>query len=108
MYNYYYIIVPSDSPQSFESFAEQFLVNFTWSPPNTPNGIITGYNLIVTRHNTDDNTYNHTSYNYDPNTLSVRADGFLSFQEYNASITASTVIGSGPMAINEGRTQPDG
>ena len=99
-------IVPSDSPQTFESVADQFSVNFTWTPPTTPNGIITSYNLMVSKQSsTTTNNYTTTSYTYDANTLSVRLGEFLPFQEYNATITASTVVGYGPMATTEGRTE---
>ena len=98
--------VPSDSPQTFESVAEHFSVNFTWTPPTTPNGIITGYNLIVSKlSTTTTNNYNTTSYTYDVMTQSVSLDGFLPFQKYNATIKASTVVGYGPMATTEGRTE---
>ena len=33
--------------------------------------------------------------------------GFSPYQSYNASITASTVIGAGPHATTTGRTEPD-
>ena len=102
-------IVPSDSPQTFESVAEQSLVNFTWTPPTTPNGIITGYNLIVSKlSTTTTNNYNTTSYTYGANIRSVSLYGFSPFQKYNATITASTVVGYGPVATTEGRTEPDG
>ena len=34
--------------------------------------------------------------------------GFSPYQNYNASITASTIIGAGPPATTTGRTEPDG
>ncbi len=100
-------IVPSDSPQTFESVADQFLVNFTWTPPTTPNGIITSYNLMVSKQSgtTTTNNYDTTSYTYEATTLSVSLGDFLPFQEYNATITASTVVGYGPVATAEGRTE---
>ena len=33
--------------------------------------------------------------------------GFGPYQSYNASITASTIIGAGPPATTTGRTEPD-
>ena len=33
--------------------------------------------------------------------------GFSPYQSYNASITASTIIGAGPPATTAGRTEPD-
>ena len=33
--------------------------------------------------------------------------GFSPYQSYNASVTASTIIGAGPPATTTGRTEPD-
>ena len=101
-------IVPGDIPQNFTSQPTKTTVIFTWTKPATSNGIIIKYFLIVT--NLDslrryDYTINVTA---NQTTVSQVTDGFSPYQNYTASISASTIIGAGPVAITTGRTQPDG
>ena len=85
---------------------EQFSVNFTWSPPDTPNGIITEYNLTVTALSTTGNgSYSTSSYTYGAAVQSARIGGFLAYQEFNATVAARTVVGYGPAAEIRGRTE---
>ena len=51
------------------------------------------------------------SYNYTTSGQSIASqvtDGFSPYQNYTASISASTIIGAGPVATTTGRTLPDG
>ena len=41
-------------------------------------------------------------------TVSQVTDGFSPYQNYTASVSASTIIGAGPVATTTGRTLPDG
>ena len=41
------------------------------------------------------------------NTESITIDGFSPYQNYIANISATTVVGYGPNATIEGRTDPD-
>ena len=40
-------------------------------------------------------------------TVSMTVDGFLPYQNYTATVSATTVVGYGPSATIEGRTDPD-
>ena len=98
---------PDDDPQDFTSSPTKTNVTFKWKRPATPNGVITHYNLTVVNLATS----NTTSYLIDvtPNqeTVARVIDGFSPYQNYTATITASTVIGYGPAAITSGRTLSD-
>ena len=101
-------IVPVDIPQNFTSQPTKTTVLFTWTKPATSNGIIIKYFLIVTNLDT------LTRYDYTVNvtanqaTVSQVTDGFSPYQNYTASVSASTIIGAGPVATTTGRTLPDG
>ena len=41
------------------------------------------------------------------NTVSITVDGFSPYQNYTATVSATTVVGYGPSATTEGRTDPD-
>ena len=75
--------------------------------PDAPNGIIIEYNLTVVHMNTG----NITDYIFDanPNQEIVEkvVSGFSPYQNYTASVSASTIIGAGPVATTTGRTLPD-
>ena len=83
---------------------------FNWRYPAIPNGIIIQYRLvIVVNVGTDlfrsitrlvDVTLNH-------NTVSITVDGFSPYQNYTATVSATTVVGYGPSATTNGRTDPD-
>ena len=97
-----------DIPQNFTSQPTKTTVIFTWTKPATPNGIIIKYFLIVTNLDTlarYDYTINVTANQV---TVSQVTDGFSSYQNYTASVSASTIIGAGPVATTTGRTLPDG
>uniref|UniRef100_A0A1X7UYM6 Soluble interferon alpha/beta receptor OPG204 n=1 Tax=Amphimedon queenslandica TaxID=400682 RepID=A0A1X7UYM6_AMPQE len=98
---------PSDSPQNFTSTTNKAVVTLTWTKPAIPNGIIIKYSLNVINQNTL-RTYNYTilvAVNQPTMTHSV--DGFSPYQNYTASVSASTIIGAGPVATTAGRTLPD-
>ena len=40
-------------------------------------------------------------------TVSMTIDGFSPYQNYTATVSASTSVGYGPNAITKGRTDPD-
>ena len=81
-------------------------VTFRWSRPSIPNGIITGYQLKV--HNIKTNAYHNMNMSSDQLMYTLDEEGFFSaYDNYTASITASTIIGFGPISITAGRTLPD-
>ena len=75
--------------------------------PDTPNGIIIEYNLTVVNLNTG-NTIDYVV-DANPNQEIVErvVSGFSPYQNYTASVSASTIIGAGPVATTTGRTLPD-
>ena len=99
-----YFIVPN-TPQNFTSISTKTSVTFKWKEPAIPNGVITRYSLSVFSLNTS----NTTNINVDgmDNEFKEFISGFGPYQSYNASITASTIIGAGPPATTAGRTEPD-
>ena len=100
-------IGPSDAPQNFTSAPTKTDVTFNWTRPATPNGIIIRYNLTV--NNLDTNQAFVEIIDVTPNqeTVSKTIDGFSPYQNYTATVSATTVVGYGPSAITEGRTDPD-
>ena len=72
-----------------------------------PNGIIIQYNLTVINLV---NTQNHTKIiDVSPKqeTVSMTIYGFSPYQNYTATVSATTVVGYGPSAMIKGRTDPD-
>ena len=100
-------IGPSDAPQNFTSAPTKTNVTFNWRCPATPNGIIIQYNLTVI--NLDTNQASVEIIDVTPNqeTVSKTIDGYSPYQNYTATVSASTVVGYGPSATTEGRTDPD-
>ena len=76
--------------------------------PVTPNGIIIEYNLTVVNLNTGSITDYIVVANPNQGTLERVVSGFSPYQNYTASVSASTIIGAGPVATTTGRTLPDG
>ena len=82
-------------------------VTFNWSIPATPNGIITQYSLTVVNLVTEV----ATSYSVDVTPYQQRVSqlvtGFRPYENYTATVTGTTLVGYGPVAVTEGRTKPD-
>ena len=96
-------IVPT-APETFTSISTKTNVTFSWRIPTSPNGLITHYILSIVTHNTSQNM---TINIQEPKQMQKVISGFSPYQSYNASITASTIIGAGPPATTTGRTEPD-
>ena len=77
--------------------------------PDSPNGVIIQYNLTVLNLNIPNTTVSiiHVIQDSNQEVLQKVISGFSPYQSYNASITASTIIGAGPPATTTGRTEPD-
>ena len=101
------LLGPSDGPQNFTSIPDKTAVTFTWTRPAIPNGIILEYSLNVI--NQDVPTIrNYTLLaSFNQPTMTYLVDGFSPYQNYTASVSASTIIGTGPVATTAGRTLPD-
>ena len=100
-----FFIVPT-APHNFTSTSTKTNVTFSWEIPTSPNGLITHYILSVVTCNTLKNiTINVQEPKQEQ--LQTVISGFSPYQSYNASITASTIIGAGPPATTTGRTEPD-
>uniref|UniRef100_A0A1X7UP85 Uncharacterized protein n=1 Tax=Amphimedon queenslandica TaxID=400682 RepID=A0A1X7UP85_AMPQE len=97
---------PDDGPQNFTSTPTMTTVTFRWSRPSIPNGIITGYLLKVT--NIETSAYHIMNISSDQLMYTLDEEGFLSaYNNYTATVTASTIIGFGPISTTSGRTLPD-
>ena len=85
-------------------------MTFNWSHPATPNGIITQYRFVI-EVNLDANTLRATTQLIDvipnQNTVSITVREFSPYQNYTATVSATTVVGYGPSATTKGRTDPD-
>ena len=99
----FFIAVPEDPPQNFNSIPSKFSITFNWSSPLFPNGIIITYNLTVCNINTDVST----TYIINGSQHSFIAGNFEPYQRYSASLSATTVTGYGPPAYVSGRTESD-
>ena len=107
MYSFlFYFIVPT-VPQNFTSISTKTSVTFKWEEPAIPNGIITYYSLSVSNLNTSYTTNIIIEDQIMDDEFKKVISGFSPYQSYNASITASTIIGAGPPATTTGRTEPD-
>ena len=84
-------------------------MSFSWIRPDTPNGIIIEYNLTVVHVDTGNITDYIVDANPNQEMLERVIGGFSPYQNYTASVSASTIIGAGPMATTTGRTlsEPD-
>ena len=81
-------------------------VTFTWNSPSIPNGIITEYELKVA--NIETNAYHNITLYPNQSMYTLDEEGFFSaYDNYTATVTASTIIGFGPIATTSGRTLPD-
>ena len=96
-----------DSPQNFTSIPDQNFVLFSWIKPTSTNGVIISYNLTVI--NLDDSKLITfiIEVNSDQRKINKIVDGFSPYQNYTATVSASTIIGAGPVATTAGRTLPD-
>ena len=85
-------------------------VTFTWNSPSIPNGIITGYQLKVANTDTSNGTVRNITVSPGQTDITYTIDGdgfFRAYERYTATVTASTIIGFGPIATTSGRTLPD-
>ena len=82
-------------------------VIFNWSIPATPNGIITQYNLTVVNLDTPNTTSYIIDVTADQQQVSQLVTGFRPYENYTATVTGTTLVGYGPVAVTKGRTKPD-
>ena len=100
-------IGPDDAPRDFTSTPTMTNVTFNWSIPATPNGIITQYNLTVLNLDTPNTTSYIIDVTSDQQQVSQLVIGFGPYENYTATVTGTTLVGYGPVAVTEGRTRPD-
>ena len=85
-------------------------MTFNWRPPAIPNGIIIQYRFVF-EVNLGGNTFRTTTQLIDvtpnQNTMSTTVDELSPYQNYTATVSATTVVGYGASATTEGRTDPD-
>ena len=85
-------------------------VTFTWSRPSIPNGIITKYILRVANIETNYDIVHSIPVPPGQSDVmyTVDVEGFFrAYNNYTATVTASTVTGFGPKSNTSGRTLPD-
>ena len=100
-----YFLVPT-APINFTSNPTKTNITFRWRRSDFPNGVIIQYNLTVLNLNTTISII-YVIQDSNQEILQKVISGFGPYQSYNASITASTIIGAGPPATTTGRTEPD-
>ena len=95
------IIVPGNVPNFIGRYDQSSQnVNFTWTPPIEPNGIIIGYYLSVWTENMV------REYNFSNGTENFYWNASILCQNYMASIQAKTRLGKGNTTITEFKTSP--
>ena len=76
-----------------------------WSPPSTPNGIITAYTLYIEYNNGTSEAERATP----GSAASYLLEGLSPFQLVGVQMRASTSVGEGPRSnTTDGRTNPAG
>ncbi|XP_019851146.1 PREDICTED: phosphatidylinositol phosphatase PTPRQ-like [Amphimedon queenslandica] len=96
-----------DSPRNFTSIPDQYSILFSWIEPAITHGIIIRYNLTVTNLDESKSMSFIIKVNPDQRFIHHNVNGFGPYQNYTASVSASTIIGAGPVATTAGRTLPD-
>ena len=88
----YFITAPTAPKSLIIVSITNTTVSLSWMPPDTPNGIITQYQLQYRR---SDNTTNTTSLNIANDNLTYTVTGLSSNTEYVFTVRAFTVVGHG-------------
>ena len=85
-------------------------MTFNWKRPATPNGIITQYRFDI-EVDLGASTFRTTTQLIDvtpnQNKVSMTVAGLSPYHNYTATVSATTVVGYGPSATIDGRTDPD-
>lgn len=79
------------------------ILTLTWGPPDTPNGIITGYTLYV-----DYNNRSTAMYNVNNETRSYALQNLRPYQNVSVQVSARTSVGEGPRSDNVVFTTEEG
>ena len=75
--------------------------------PFSTNGVVIHYNLTVTNLDESKSTTFIIEANPNEGIIERVVGNFGPYQNYTASVSASTIIGAGPVATTAGRTLPD-
>ena len=95
--------VPAGPPHHFLGVAESSIsISVSWSAPETPNGVITEYQLQCSG---GGQVFNWTVMGSQTTTT---LSGLLPYTNYSCSITAHTSVGGGPAATVNVTTAQDG
>ena len=95
--------VPSGPPRQFSGVAESSIsISVSWSAPETPNGVITEYQLLCSG---GGQVFNRTVMGSQTTTT---LSGLLPYTSYSCSITAHTSVGGGPAVTTSVITEQDG
>ena len=88
----YFITAPTAPKSLMIVSITNTTVSLSWMPPNTPNGIITQYQLQYRR---SDSSTNITSLDIANDSLTYTVTGLSSNTEYVFTVRAFTVVGHG-------------
>ena len=95
--------VPAGPPRQFFAIAESSTsIIFSWSAPETPNGVITEYQLQCSG---GEKVFSRTVMGSQTTTT---LSGLLPYTSYSCNITAHTSVGGGPAATTSVTTEQDG
>ena len=98
-YNNISLTVPGNSVTGIAiSSSSPFSLEYTWSPPSTPNGIIIRYNLTINFHNSSEPLVTTT------NQPKYTLIGLQPYQQITLNISAGTIVGNGPSISFNQRT----
>ena len=102
MCNNYCFLAPETPPviTSIDN-SSPYSVVVHWSPPLTPNGVITRYNLYI---GYDSQSGEIEVFNTDGQSTFYNISNLLPYQQISIEVTASTRIGEGPSSVHETRT----
>ena len=103
----YSFTVPGDFPNDLTVTNSTQAVMIQWSPPNDPNGIVTGYTIYI---NFDsDTSETERILVTDGSTSRYTLENLLAFQLVSVQMTANTSAGEGPRSGSvQVRTNPTG
>ena len=90
----YFIAVPSGPPLNLTALVTQRTMSLVWSPPHVEdrNGIITSYTVMCSLAD----VIIHQS---KPSETRLTVTGLEPFTNYTCSVSAATVVGSGPAVV---------
>ena len=92
----YISVVPGDAPQNLTARNQSiYAILIEWQSPTIPNGIITLYTIYADYNNGS----NETTFMTNSTERSFILDGLTPYQLIGVNMSASTIIGEGPVTM---------